>query len=157
VLTSDAVTAELIGDGAHVDWAAGRVLVLAKGGSRVALVTDGMPLAGTPDGEAEWEGAPIRVEGGKAVRAGDGTIVGGVITLDQAVRNAVAHLGVPLHEAVAMASAVPARAMRLEGLGRLAAGAHADFVVMDEELRVVETWVAGERLWAAPTAAASGT
>jgi N-acetylglucosamine-6-phosphate deacetylase len=143
VLTLDDMTAELIGDGAHVGWVAARVLIRAKGASRVALVTDAMPLAGTPDGEAEWEGARIRVEGGKAVRVSDGTIVGGVITLDQAVRNAVAHLPVPLHEAVAMASTVPARAMRLEGLGVLAEGAHADFIVMDDELRVVETWVGG--------------
>jgi len=147
VLTSDALTAELIGDGAHVGWVAGRVLLRAKGAARVALVTDAMPLAGTADGEAEWEGTRIRVEGGKAVRVSDGTIVGGVITMDEAVRNAVAHLAVPLHEAVAMASTVPARAMRLAGLGVLAEGAHADFVVMDHELRVVETWVAGERAW----------
>ena len=114
VMTSDAVTAELIGDGAHVDYAAARVLVRTKGWDRVVLITDGMPLAGTPDGDGEWEGQPIRVEGGKAVRVADDTIIGGVITLDQTVRNAVEHLGVPLHQAWAMASAVPARAMRID-------------------------------------------
>ncbi|HLB23711.1 MAG TPA: N-acetylglucosamine-6-phosphate deacetylase, partial [Dehalococcoidia bacterium] len=73
VMTSDAVTAELIGDGAHVDYAAARVLLRAKGTDRVALITDGMPLAGTVDGDGEWEGQAIRVEGGKAVRVADGT------------------------------------------------------------------------------------
>ena len=47
VMTSDALTAELIGDGAHVDYAAARVLVRAKGADRVVLITDGMPMAGT--------------------------------------------------------------------------------------------------------------
>ena len=74
VLESDEVTAELIGDGAHVDYPSARVLLRAKGAAHVVLVTDGMPLAGTDDGEATWEGERIRVEGGKAVRA-DGTII----------------------------------------------------------------------------------
>ena len=121
VMTSDEVTAELIGDGAHVDFAAARVLIRAKGAHNVVLITDGMPLAGTPDGAGEWEGQAIRVEGGKAVRVSDNTIIGGVITLDQCVRNAVAHMEVALHDAIAMASTNPARAMHLDDTGVLAA------------------------------------
>ena len=93
-MTSDALTAELIGDGAHVDYAAARVLLRAKGSDRVVLITDGMPMAGTPDGNGSWEGQAIRVDGGTAVRVSDGTIIGGVITLDQTVRNAVAQMDV---------------------------------------------------------------
>ena len=149
VMQSDAVTAELIGDGAHVDYAAARVLLRAKGAGHIVLVTDGMPLAGTADGDGEWEGARIRVEGGKAVRVSDGTIIGGVITLDQTLRNAVAHLGAPLHEAVAMASTNAAIAMHAgDAYGSLAPGHAADFVLLDDGLRVTETWVAGERVWA---------
>jgi N-acetylglucosamine-6-phosphate deacetylase len=148
VMTSDGVTAELIGDGAHVDYGAARVLVRAKGARNVVLVTDGMPLAGTDDGEAAWEGQRIRVEGGKAVRVSDGTIIGGVITLDQTMRNAVTHLGVPLHVAIAMSSTNPARAMRLDDhYGALVPGLAADFILMDGDLRVTETWVAGEQVW----------
>ena len=147
VMTSDALTAELIGDGAHVDYAAARVLIRSKGCERVVLITDGMPMAGTPDGGGEWEGQAIRVEGGKAVRVSDGTIIGGVITLDQTVRNAVAHMGVALHDAVAMASTNAARALGLDGeYGVLAAGRAADFVLLDDALAVTETWVAGERV-----------
>ena len=150
VMTSDAVTAELIGDGAHVDYAAARVLVRAKGARRIVLITDGMPLAGTADGEGEWEGVRIRVEGGKAVRVADGTIIGGVITLDQTVRNAAEQLEVQVHEAIAMASTNPARAMRVDGTrGAIAAGRAADFVLLDDDLQVTETWVGGERAWAA--------
>jgi N-acetylglucosamine-6-phosphate deacetylase len=143
VMTSDAVTAELIGDGAHVDYAAARVLLRAKGSGRVVLITDGMPLAGTSDGDGQWEGQAIRVEGGKAVRVSDGTIIGGVITLDQTVRNAIAHMGVTLPEAWSMGSRVPARAMRLHGADEQLP---ADFVLLDDDLRVTETWVAGERV-----------
>ncbi len=147
VMESDQVTAELIGDGAHVDYAAARVLLRAKGTERVVLVTDGMPLAGTDDGDGEWEGVPIRVEGGKAVRIADGTIIGGVITLDQTLRNAVSDMRVPLHEAVAMASTIPAQAIHAAGYGVIAPAHAADFVLMDDDLRVTETWVAGVRVW----------
>ncbi len=149
VMTSDAVTAELIGDGAHVDYAAARVLVRVKGAEKIVLVTDGMPLCGTPDGEGEWEGVPIRVEGGKAVRVTDGTIIGGVTPLDQMVRNAVRELGVGPEDAWAMATANPSSALRMsEDYGSMSQG-NADFVLLDDELRVTETWVGGERVWAA--------
>jgi N-acetylglucosamine-6-phosphate deacetylase len=148
VMTSDALTAELIGDGAHVDYAAARVLIRAKGAGRIVLITDGMPMAGTPDGDGEWEGQAIRVEGGKAVRASDNTIIGGVITLDQTVRNAVAHMDVSLHDAVAMASTNAARALHLDGYGALEANRAADLILLDDALTVTETWVAGERVFA---------
>jgi N-acetylglucosamine-6-phosphate deacetylase len=105
-----------------------------------------MPLAGTPQGDGQWEGQPIRVEGGKAVRVSDNTIIGGIITLDQTVRNAVEHIGVPLHQAWAMASAVPAAAMRRTDIGVLEAGRSADFVVLDDQLVVLEAWVSGRRV-----------
>ena len=147
VMESD-VTAELIGDGAHVDYAAARVLLRMKGARNVALVTDAMPLAGTPDGDGAWEGQAIRVEGGKAVRVADNTIIGGVITLDQTMRNAVEHLRAPVHEAAAMASAVPARALRLNArYGSLEAGCAADFVLLDDALGVVEPGVGGGRVY----------
>ncbi len=150
IMTSDAVTAELIGDGAHVEYAAARVLIRAKGARNIVLITDGMPLAGTADGDGVWEGVPIRVDGGKAVRVSDGTIIGGVITLDQTVRNAVAHMGVPLDEAVAMASTNAARAIHLDATyGAITPGAAADFILLDDDLRVTEAWVAGERVYSA--------
>jgi N-acetylglucosamine-6-phosphate deacetylase len=138
------VTAELIGDGAHVDYAAARILLRAKEPQNIVLVTDGMTLAGTDDGDASWEGQRIRVEGGKAVRIADNTIIGGVITLDQTMRNAVKHLGVPLATAVAMASTHAARAMRVDDrYGAIAPGLAADFALLDDDLNVHLTYVGG--------------
>ncbi len=148
VMTSDAVTAELIGDGAHVDFAAARLLVRAKGAGKIVLITDGMPLCGTPDGEGEWEGVPIRVEGGKAVRATDGTIIGGTTPLDQIIRNAAQHLGVRLEDALDLASGNAATALGLgEEYGYLVPDCAADFILLDDDLRVMETWTAGARVY----------
>lgn len=79
------------------------------------------------------------------MRMSDNTIIGGVITLDACVRNAVAHMDVPLHDALAMASANAARAMRLDDRGVLEAGRLADVILLDDELRVMEVWVGGVR------------
>ena len=54
------------------------------------------------------------------------------------VRVMVNQVGVPLHEAVAMASANPARALGLKSKGRLEVGADADFVVLSPELEVLK-------------------
>lgn len=144
ILSDDRVTAELIGDGAHVDFAAAQVLIRAKQPQKIVLITDGMTLAGTADGEAEWEGQRIRVAGGKAVRVADDTIIGGVITLDEAMRNAVQRLGVPLETAVAMASTHAARAIGLgDRHGAIEPGLTADFVLLDDALNVHQTYVSG--------------
>jgi N-acetylglucosamine-6-phosphate deacetylase len=132
---SDAVTAVLIGD-AHVDYAAARVLLRAKA-PRVALITDGMPLAGTDDGESEGGRThPRRRRQGRARVRHDHRRV---ITLDQAVRNAVAHMGVPLHDAVAMASANAARAMGV-GDGTVAGGRIRRRLHRDGRCLRGETW-----------------
>lgn len=147
ILTEPSLTAELIADGAHVHPVAGLALVRTKGPDGVALVTDAIPLAGTPGPAAVWEGMNVRIEGGKAIRA-DGTIVGGVTTLDRMVANAVRWFGVSMPEAVRMASLVPAAVIGMDDRkGSLAAGKDADVIVLDDDLRVVETYVRGEHVY----------
>ena len=63
------------------------------------------------------------------------------------VRVLVNEVKIPLHEAVAMASTNPARALGSTTKGRLEAGADADFVVFSPELEVRQTFVAGERIF----------
>ena len=56
-------------------------------------------------------------------------------------------VGVPLHEAVAMASANPARALGLHTKGKLEAGADADFVILSPSLEVVQTFLGGDEIF----------
>jgi N-acetylglucosamine-6-phosphate deacetylase len=80
-------------------------------------------------------------EGG-VVRRGDGTLAGSTLTMVQAVRN-LHGLGVELEDALAAASTVPARIVGREDLGRLAVGAPADVVVLDDRLEIRRTLVGG--------------
>ncbi|ATY84259.1 N-acetylglucosamine-6-phosphate deacetylase [Kyrpidia spormannii] len=136
-------TVELIADGVHVHPGAMALLYRAKGADRIALVSDAMRAAGMPDGDYHLGGFAVTVRGG-AARLPDGTLAGSTLTLDRAVQHMVRLCGVPVAEAVAMASEVPARAAGCgHRKGRLAAGYDADFVVLDQDLRVERTFIAG--------------
>jgi N-acetylglucosamine-6-phosphate deacetylase len=123
-----------------------RLAYREKGPGGLALVTDAMEAAGMDEGEYELSGRRVRLEN-DAVRLPDGTLAGSALTMDQAVRNAVEFLGIPLEDAVRMASETPARILGLSEKGRVAPGADADLVVLSAEGMVEETIVAGEILY----------
>jgi N-acetylglucosamine-6-phosphate deacetylase len=108
---------------------------------RLALVTDAVAAAGMGDGEFVIAGRPL-VSSGGVVRGPEGQLGGSVLTMIDAVRN-LHGLGVPLAEALTAASAVPARIARRPDLGRLAPGARADVVVLDDDLEILRVLVAG--------------
>jgi N-acetylglucosamine-6-phosphate deacetylase len=63
----------------------------------------------------------------------------------QAVRNGVEKAGITLPEALRMASLYPAGLLGLQDrLGSIKPGACADFVVLDEQLNLLEVIVDGE-------------
>ncbi len=142
VLTSLDVTAELIADGVHVEEAAMRILLQAKGPGCVILVSDGISATGMPDGNYMLGKFEVTVSGG-VCRNSEGKLAGSTLTLDRGLRNIVG-LGVPLHDAVGMLTANPARLLGIEfKKGALRTGADADIVLLDEGLQVTKVWVRG--------------
>jgi N-acetylglucosamine-6-phosphate deacetylase len=142
VLTSPEVTAELIADGVHVEEAAMRLLLQAKGAGRVILISDGLSATGMPDGKYMLGNFEVTVSGG-VCRNAEGKLAGSTLTLDRALRNVVG-LGVPLVDAVRMLTANPARLLGIEfKKGALRAGADADIVLLDENLQITNVWTRG--------------
>jgi N-acetylglucosamine-6-phosphate deacetylase len=139
----------LIADGMHVHPAMLRIAL--HGAGRPLLVTDAMPPVGGVRDSFTLYGETISANGGRWVRA-DGTLAGSGLDMASAVRNAVRMLRLSLPQALAMASRRPAEAIGLgRRLGRLAAGYRADLVALEPEaVKVVATWVAGERSAAEP-------
>jgi N-acetylglucosamine-6-phosphate deacetylase len=144
LLQSDQVVVELIADGVHVHPALLRTAMQQAAG-RFALVTDAMAATGAADGEYQLGPLRVQVRDGLATVAGRGTIAGSTLTLDRAVRYAVGEVGLPLEEALAAATAVPAGLLGRDDLGRLAPGCRADVVALDDDLRVCAVWRRGER------------
>lgn len=142
VLTSSKVTAELIADGVHVDKAAMRLLLQAKGAGHVILVSDGISATGMPDGKYMLGKFEVTVSGG-VCRNSEGKLAGSTLTLDRALRNVVG-LGASLGDAVRMLTLNPATLLGTEfKKGALRVGADADIVLLDESLQIAGVWTRG--------------
>jgi N-acetylglucosamine-6-phosphate deacetylase len=146
ILTDPLVTAEIIADGVHVAGPAIQILMGTKGFDTVILVSDGISATGMPDGSYRLGNFEVSVQHG-VCRNAEGKLAGSTLTLDRALRYVVA-LGVPLLDAVRMATVLPARRLGLAGKkGILSVGADADLVVLTEELRVKGVMTRGAGLW----------
>ncbi|MFI5779794.1 N-acetylglucosamine-6-phosphate deacetylase [Nocardia sp. NPDC051570] len=138
LLEDPRVTVELIADGVHIHPALLRDLVCATGSERIALVTDAMAAAGTPDGAYRLGPVDVTVSCGVAHVTGTSTIAGSTATMDRLFRAAVEAAGpdpdAALLAAVRMTATTPARALGLDEVGCLRAGLRADLVVLDSRL-----------------------
>lgn len=134
----------MIADGHHVHPAALRIALRAKKGpGRIFLISDAMPPAGSPGDTFMLSGRLVRRQGTR-LTFDDGTLAGCDLTMDAAVRYAVAELDLPLGEALRMASLYPAEFLRLDGSrGRISRGFRADFALMTDTLQVSSTWIGG--------------
>jgi N-acetylglucosamine-6-phosphate deacetylase len=143
ILNHPAVAPEVICDGRHVHPGIIRMVVAAKGPDAVLAITDGTAGAGLADGaRGVLGGRPITVRDGAAY-LDDGTLAGSALTFDGAFRVLVNRVGLSLQDAVRLCSTTPAREMGLPDRGGVAAGMLADLVVLDRELAVVHTLIAG--------------
>lgn len=133
----------IIVDGVHTDPVVLRIALKCKPHERFMLVTDAMPSVGTHNGSFDLQGRRITVKGYVCLDQ-DGTLAGSNIDMASSVRNAMSMLGLPLSEAVRMASQWPAEFLGVaRDVGRIAAGYRANLVLADEQLNVIETWIDG--------------
>lgn len=139
----------LIADGIHVD---ARVISLAlrakNGAGRLFLVTDAMAATGTDLTSFTLNGRTIHRRDGRLTLA-DGTLAGADIDMIASVRLMHRTVGLPLDEALRMASLYPAQAVGQTAIGHLQPGAQADFVHLSPDLTVREVWIRSKSVFAA--------
>ncbi|MCL6707190.1 N-acetylglucosamine-6-phosphate deacetylase [Pseudomonas sp. R2.Fl] len=142
-LDNGALSCGLIADGFHVDPISMRIALAAKRGpGRIFLVTDAMSSIGSDETGFELNGRHVYRRGGRLTLA-DGTLAGADIDMLSCVRFVRERLGLPLEEALRMASLYPADAVRAPTKGRLAPGSDADFLLLSYDLDLVATYIAG--------------
>lgn len=125
----------IIVDGNHVDFEMVK-MSYKQMKERLFLITDAV---------TECHIGPYQHElsGDKFITA-DGTLSGSNITLVQAVRNCVEHCGIPLNEAINMASVYPAKLIGIaDQVGSLQIGNEANLLLLTPELELKEVFVGG--------------
>jgi N-acetylglucosamine-6-phosphate deacetylase len=140
---------ELIADGHHVSPTLMKMAYRAKGAGGISLVTDATAGAGRPEGTPfELGGKKCVVKNGVCLLADQSAFAGSAASMIDLVRTMVRAVGVPLPEAVGMASRNPACQIGLATKGEIAVGNDADLVVFSPEFCIQQTLVAGERIYA---------
>ncbi|MHB9132457.1 MAG: N-acetylglucosamine-6-phosphate deacetylase [Armatimonadota bacterium] len=150
-LVEDRVTCEIIGDGVHVHPLHIEKTFRCKSPERIVFVTDSNFGAGLPAGEYvlpnSW--GRIAVNGSNnGVRLIDREmgLAGSALTPIDAFRNAVNLFGCKFAVASQICSTTPARLLGLNK-GEIRAGKDADFVVLDTDLNLLATIVAGQVIY----------
>lgn len=137
------IFAQVITDGIHLHPAIVDLIVKIKGIDRTILISDSIRACGLSDGKYDLGGQTVNVRNGEA-RIENGSLAGSTLTLDQAVRNTMDFTGLDFEVVVAMATAVPAQAMKIAGSkGSIKAGCDADLAFFDNDFKVAATMING--------------
>jgi len=137
------VTAQVIIDGVHIHPAMIRLTYAALGPDRFVTITDGMQAMGLPDGNYVYNDLEYVAKEGTA-RYHDGTLIGTALGLNQMAARLAEYTGCGVPTALQTVTANPARVLGLaERKGAVRTGYDADLVLLEDDLSVHTTLVAG--------------
>ncbi len=148
----DRITVELIADGMHLPLELLQMVYKLKGADRIALITDAMRGAGLPDGSrsvlgSKKNGQTVYIDRGVAWLPDGQAFAGSVATTDRLVRTVHCLAGIPLPDAVKMASETPARLIGCRSKGTLEVGKDADIVIFNENIEMQKVLVRGREVY----------
>jgi N-acetylglucosamine-6-phosphate deacetylase len=145
-LTMDGLTAEMISDNRHLPPTLMKLAYRCKGADRLCIVSDASSAAGFPDGTRfGFEGLECEVTNGVAMLVDQTAFAGSTTLLNQMIPILTEVVGIPLIEAVRMASLTPARVIHTDlSKGSLEAGKDADLVIYEPDFQAWRVMVGGE-------------
>lgn len=148
-LEMDELTTQVIADGCHLPEALLRLIYRCKGADRMYAVTDGLEFSAAAQTEGaiytQLNGQPCLYEDGVMKLTDRHAFAGSVATMSRLVRTLV-RAGIPLCDAVRMATDTPARRIGASCKGRIYAGYDADILLLDDTLHVSLVMAGGEIL-----------
>ncbi|CAI5792228.1 N-acetylglucosamine-6-phosphate deacetylase [Podarcis lilfordi] len=137
----------MISDGIHTNPAALRIAHRAdpKG---LVLVTDAIPGMGLAPGRHTLGQQVVEMDGLNSYIAGTKTLSGSIATMDTCVRHFKDATGCSVETALEAASLHPAQLLKIEDRkGTLDYDTDADFLLLDDNLHVRATYIAGQQVW----------
>ena len=143
-LNEPGICAEIILDGVHVNPQMARLAARNKGRDGLALITDATTAQGCGDGIYQLGKFQVQVKGVLCTLMDGVTIAGSVLTMNHAVKNAVAFTGMNLVDVAYLAALMPAKRCGVaERKGSLEAGKEADIAILNADYSVAATIVNG--------------
>jgi N-acetylglucosamine-6-phosphate deacetylase len=144
IFQSEHITAQVITDGVHIHPAVLNFAYEKLGPDRTFPITDGMQAIGLGDGMFVYNGIEYESKAG-AARYKDGTLIGTAIGLSQIIERFIEFTDCPLDTAIRMVTQNPAGLLGRENKkGSIAVGKDADLILLDDNLSVHTTIVAGK-------------
>lgn len=135
----------IIADGVHVHPSVLKMAWQANGEGLI-LISDAIAAVGVKEGIYHLGDEKIKVSNGHAFLETTPTLAGSMLTLDAAVRNLRIMTGCSIAEAINAASFKPAKILGIEHQkGTLDIGCDADFLFLDKNLFVKQTYIAGQK------------
>lgn len=149
ITTSQAPFFSIIADGVHLH-PASLTMAFRSNPERCILITDSIEMAGMPDGIYPGHAQVPhrqRKEGNRVTIEGTETLVGSCSTIEDCVKNLKRWSGCSLAEAVKCATENIAELMGEKKRGVVEQDRRADFVILDDEGTVNQTWIGGLKIF----------
>ena len=145
-LVSDELTAEMICDNRHLPLTLMRLAYQCKGPDRLCVISDAIRGAGMPEGTTiHSNGIDYVVEDGVGILLDHTAFAGSVTLINQMIPILVREVGIPLAEAVRMASLTPATVIGIQDRkGSLAAGKDADIAIFEPDFTAWKVLIGGQ-------------
>ncbi|MBB6482121.1 N-acetylglucosamine-6-phosphate deacetylase [Spirochaeta isovalerica] len=144
ILIHPEISCEIIADGHHVHPALIKLLHRDKPLDKIVLVTDALGPTMQSEGHLMANGEPVYLEDEVFYRESDNVMAGSSLTMIKGIENLVSW-GIPLSDAIAMATTNPARILGLDkDRGLIMPGHSADLTAFDEEFKILLTIVEGK-------------
>ena len=150
-LVFDGLTVEMISDNKHLPPTLMKLAYKCIGANRLCIVSDATSGAGMPEGarfrmgEMEYE-----VHDGVGMVLNRTSFAGSTTLVNQMVPILIEAVGIPLVEAIRMATLTPARVISFDDRkGSLEAGKDADLAVFEDDFAAWRTMIGGRWVYAA--------
>ncbi|MBQ7689407.1 MAG: amidohydrolase family protein [Clostridia bacterium] len=151
-LALDGYTTQFIGDLRHLPVGAIKLIYKAKGAEKAYLISDGLEYSACdmPEGSVvtQENGQTAVIEDGVMKLVDRSCIAGSVTTLDRMVGKTVKECGIPLTDAVRMASLTPLSVLGLDNKkGMIRPGYDEDLILFDENVQIDRVWIRGKEFF----------
>ena len=152
-LTFDELTGEMITDNRHLPPTLMKLAYKCLGPDRLCAISDATNGAGLPDGtEFTMGDMTYDVHDGVAMLLDRTSFAGSSTLLNQMVPILIQIVGVPVADAIRMASLTPARVIGVDGQkGSLQKGKDADIAIFNDDFSVWKTMIGGRWTWSQDT------